>query len=197
MAEIPKLTSIDLIAENPDNLDSVYYSTYLYPRILRPMEIPVYPRLLGERFAYSTDFLKEVLEKVYGTIRDDVEVIENTLGVNLEIELALDHIRHKDKKFLFKELEIISRRKLGETGISCAVGSTSSSTGENVIEKFAYDDGHPLPKEKAEIYAFSNESWGIELGGWRTHNLTYQGFPFELIARNFAIEFNNLGLERI
>lgn len=66
-----------------------------------------------------------------------------------------------------------------------------------------YDQGssmsafnHPLPREKAEHYARKEESNCLTAPGWYTHNIHDQGEGLFLYLRNFAIVFNNLGLER-
>lgn len=198
--KIPRLNHEDLIATESDFPVESYRRGYNYshPRILRPSEIPVHPAILEKDFIYSQDFLKEVVKATPEMVTADIKTIESKLNVKLGLKLIDKGIEDKSNRLAFLPFDsIIVQPKSCWIEMSYS-GDPNICIGPEVGENFFYEDcPYPIPQDKAEIYAISKENKEIELQGWQTHNITYQGFPFEIFSRNFAIVFNNLGLDRL
>jgi hypothetical protein len=195
--DIPKFNFLDFIASQ--QLDNTYRKIircYDKPEILRPDEIPVYPRLVGEEFPYTKEFVEEVLEHTPDMVKNDLTTIEQKLGQKLYLKLTSKGLCSEYNSDIC-EFKKIEKREGALTGI--AMGSSSiwlptSIDDEIIIYK---PENHPLPLPKAKAYATSINDGEIQLVVWKSHNITYQGFCFEIVLRNFAIAFNNLAIDRL
>jgi len=186
MVDVPELTSLDLI--DPLRKEK---------KILLPNEIPIYPSILKEDFAYSSDFTEEVLTLVPDIVTKDLETIENKLGAKLKIKATLEGIFKTDTHFGDVRYDRVVCRP-----ILCAKTNEIEfiSTQIYINPKpplIFFEDGHPLPMDKAKTYAISNKNEEIILYGWGTHNINSCYLPFQILSRNFAIAFNNLGLKKL
>ena len=185
-----RLTYENLIAKNRLNPAK--------PKILLPNEIPIHPYLREYGLPYTADFILGVAKAIPMSALQDKETIEDKLDKKLDLEVSPTALYGGDNsmvvldpdylKFIYRESvrELRVRyRDVAEFSIGCE--------DDNIFSYY----NHPLPGEKARAYAISEDNDDLKLHGWGVRNIHSPGLAFEMFARNFAILFNNMGLDRL
>ncbi len=188
--DIPKLTHEELIA--PERK----HNRFPYQELLCPNEIPIYPQIPKEEFAYSQEFLEEVFALVPDMVAEDVETIEHKLNLKLPIRLTSEGIFIGGVgDILYKN--IILKYHPGYTGYSVDGRTGSAWIDSDTPPHIPYysSQNHPLPIEKARIYAVLDRDDELDFQVWRQHNIDW--LIQKLFSRSFAIAFNNLGIKKL
>lgn len=165
-------------------------------RILLPGEIPLHPAVFNSDLVYTLEFVKQVYYAIPESVEKDVFEIEKALGTKTGIKvtegisiadaldgLAFNMLDHRPNP-LRKCVDII----YGQANIAMDV--------EDKAVRHLFDQ-HPMGRLKQESYAFSNDGGRLEHLVWYVHNIHDGRLPMDLYFRNFAILFNNLGLEQL
>ena len=189
--DIPPLTHEDLIITSEvvrkNQIRTVY--GYWYPEVLRPRHILVHPSVLEQPFAYLKEFVDQVMERVPELLKRDVETIERKLRVNLRVVIKPEGVLSENGVFLFNNVVRCIPRPNG-----IQLGSAEMVV--NPHDSKCISEDILVPAHVLAAYTVPGQR-NPNLFAWSTHNITYQGFGFELFARNYAIGFNNLGLEQL
>ncbi|MBI2139390.1 hypothetical protein HYU14_00585 [Candidatus Woesearchaeota archaeon] len=169
------------------------------PTSLFTWQIPVHPKVYDSDFAYSARFLVEARLRVPESIRQDISAIEIILGKSLNISAGDDALGETDSEFP-DELEydqIRSTVDAGKKAIGLEIGGTNIDLDPVALPRdFIPTARHPMDIEKLRKYAFETMP-ALIIHTWLFHNPLDYGLIGALYLRNFAIVFNNLGLERI
>lgn len=174
--------------------------------ILKPNEIPVHPMVYESSLVYTSQFAQRVAAAVPDSIKEDMAVIKRVLGHDLKLEVDQEGIqtaggRVSAFKHLFASFDIMAspgRKTLDVAygSANIAVGSAPEGCAPYRIQPFSFDP-HPMSAERLKIYGFDPEVSDSFLHVWYIHNLSTFGDPGLMYFRNFAIMFNNLGLQEI
>jgi hypothetical protein len=169
--------------------------------ILTPRDIPLHPSVFSAPFAYTREFARKVWSVVPESIRADISEIERVLQRDLDVVLTEEHTAAKS----LVEFPLHAYR-FSDFTLRTDPGSRSVDFSWPGVEIAMYDDGpartlvrspdgaHPLPLEKLRAYAIGEEVGELVHVYWHAHNVFSAELPLALIFRNFAIQFNNLGL---
>lgn len=192
MIEVKPLTYRELIGQE-----------YYWRNWLLPFDIPLHPLVYDSEFAYTEEFLDEVCTSLPESMRRDISEIEQVLGKSLNIVVEDKELISEDKTL---EVDLFMRRCISEGRI---VSLTYSSTTiyiepneKRTLNKSQLKD-HPMGLEKLEHYSSPSDEEDLYDEGhplivfWCDHNMDTAPEPARLYMRNFAIMFNNLGLERL
>jgi hypothetical protein len=176
-------------------------------RILLPDYIPIHSRVFGNSEMYEPSFAEEVISKVPDSMRRDIKAIEDILKVGLGIEVHEDRCVTKRESFRDVE-EYRDFRVRADSGDLWGISLTHNTSSMFVhcrsynrpqIYKKDVANGKiklNMPRDKIREYATSESPDSFELRSWSTNNIIDQGLGAQLYFRNFAIVFNNLGLDR-
>jgi hypothetical protein len=168
-------------------------------RILLPNEIPVHPDVFNSDFAYTEEFIEEVIRRVPGSVAMDISEIERILGIDLELQATETGIRYRDL-WLGKRMEMEMKyewafyynvKPEGRVFVETSGGMyiCLEKNYGNRKELPSRQEDHPMKPEKLRQYSLNDR-----LFHWDTHNCVIK--VVNMYFRNFAIMFNNLGLER-
>ena len=156
--------------------------------VLGPGSIPVHPLVYRSDFAYSSEFLAHVLSNVPQGIGRDLDAIERILGRKPS---------HTMDQLL--DTRIVGRNNPNRKSIDVVGGVSSNIAIEpgSHIETIRRDlSGLPyLSAGRAALFSLNPER--TEIACWYTHTPFTNGFGVFLQLRNFAILFNNLGIDRL
>jgi hypothetical protein len=172
--------------------------------ILTPRYIPLHPSVFSAPFAYTREFAHKVWSVVPDSIRADVSEIERVLQRDLDVVLTEEYTAAKSR------VEFPHHAyRFSDFTLRTDPGSRSVDFSWPGVEIAMYDDGparslarsldgsHPLPPEKLRAYAIGEEVGELVHVYWHVHNVFSAELPLALIFRNFAIQFNNLGLRML
>jgi hypothetical protein len=170
-----------------------------YEQVLWAWKIPVHPLVYDSDFAYTSDFNEQVRARVPESIRKDIVTIEKMLEKRLGIEVGKDCMKNPGK---FPEemeyAEILSRLYPGLRNVNQDLFATGIALDPERLPRTFTPEHHPMDGERLKKYAFEiDPTQGPKIRTCYIHNYTDQGRMVELYLRNFAIVFNNLGLEKI
>ncbi len=177
------------------------------PSILKPSQIPVHPSVFKAPEFYTTDFAQKVFSLVPDSIRQDIAVIQAKTGQELPVVLTPDGISDKEswgREELFKDFNAFARFE----GIQVTIEPPNTAGGTNTYLRRTEQccDYYPaIPEELARKYEYKFGDAKSEIGSrtpmalivWNVHNLNCAPLPVQLTLRNFAIMFNNLGLQEL
>jgi hypothetical protein len=165
-------------------------------RVLGPGMIPVHPLVIQADFAFTNDFVNEaVLPQVPENIQNDLKIIGQEIGVSFPFS---EGISYPSGIRVFEKEHHFTIEKFG----SCALDYDAEKEPMWVVlwesfgkhsEAFSYLT-YPMDKDKFSEYAFLKRQETLVAYSWMSHNL-HNNMEFFLFCRNFAIVFNNLGLE--
>ena len=167
-------------------------------KILMPDEIPIHPYVFNSDFVYTPKFIEEVRKNLPESIEQDISEIERILGIDLGLKVTPTGICEKEHEYecgfrLFRSGVYPDREYL-----TLGIGATSIAMEKkqgNLRRSMKLPKSqrrHPMNLDKLKQYS-SNDRIAI----WHTHNIHDGNMPWQLYLRNFAIVFNNLGLERL
>ena len=175
-----------------DEVDQMHYSL---PRILRPENIPAHPFVLHSDFYKSGAFIDNIFSAVLPLVMRDIETIEKTLGESIDIAVRNDGIYGNQHRVLYTDIE----RRIDSNGIELGGAFSLIKPGLKCISIDCV-----VPWYITETYAVPPEfKKGTEtdsrpqLYTWHCGGMRDYGLPWQLFARNYAIAFNNIGLDRL
>ncbi|MFT4304356.1 MAG: hypothetical protein ACMXYG_07350 [Candidatus Woesearchaeota archaeon] len=180
-------------------------------KVLRPDHIPIHPKVYDSGFVYTPEFMNQVRTLVPDSLRLDISTIEEMLEEDLEIEVEETHMIQKKRpfkdrtKYRIDSLDYQQIRFLAEPDrrFLCVQKVASLSLNPNgtptkVPVNFYNQYEDLLSKEKLKEYSFIFPSQNKEfVHTWFIHSYNYGGIMMDLYLRNFAIAFNNLGLDKL
>ena len=170
-----------------------------YEPILMPRNIPVHPTVFDSDFAYSPDFVRVVQEAVPEYAKLDASLIESVLGIS-GIIVTDDAITFRGQSIEFNDPLISYVSSPEKRTVDVGGGDTNIALDAMRSGEFNYHNAlyisHPMPTEKLQEYMIHKDGEPFLLM-WYEHNSLIAGLPMGLLFRNFAIAFNNLGLEKL
>jgi hypothetical protein len=166
-------------------------------RILFPERIPVHPLVYRSDFAYTPEFVTKVRESVPESIAQDVGTIEPLLGLQLGVFLMDGVPAHGGEPI--DQDALTFRADPNKRFVE--VGYLSTNIALDTREGFSRvlsPHSHPIAAEKLRRYSLTPEDeHSPNIPTWYIHNLGDNGLLVAMYLRNFAIMFNNLGLEQL
>lgn len=195
MSDIPPLEYRELIA--PERR---------FGRILLPNEIPIHSAVYDSNFAYTPEFLREVIKSLPDSMRQDLSEIERILGTATGLKIVDAGLVDGNDEVLYSD--ILHTRDRLKKSVGVELGSANidlnrivSRTLDIFVERAQMQ--HPMSLDKLRAYAFEPDE--VRYGGvevvhchtWYVHNYLDHGMPLAHYFRNFAIMFNNLGIKRL
>jgi hypothetical protein len=167
-------------------------------KVLWPWQIPIHPKVYDSKLAYTLEFVEQVRAKVPESIRRDVLTIERMLNTTLNLSVEDTAIKRTNSQFRddLEYTQIWSRVEPTKKTVGLEIGGTNIDIDPvNVPRCLIPESHHPMSKDKLRAYAFETEP-DLKIHTWYIHNIMDHGIMGELYLRNFAIVFNNLGLDR-
>lgn len=203
--KVPKLKHSDLITTTGEWFEfRKRYRTFAHPELLRPMDMPVHPKVAKSDLPYKRDFVEEVRDAVPKLVIEDLKAIRDRLGTSLQFQVKPEGIFERNYRepigdgFKYEEVNFIGN------GRGTIVEKYATSiwftfpTDEQDNDRFTERYEGQFPESIARAYRMESE--GAETKRfytWQQHNPDDMGFAFALYLRNFAISFNNLGLDKL
>jgi len=174
-----------------------------YNRILLPEEIPLHPDVFNSEFAYTPEFIKEVMKNMPDSINRDGLEVQRILGLELGIIADETGVRYKNPDLGdnvdYDTLRIVANPV--KRSIVASYGSANIAIDfreeQRIVHRVYPPKRHPMTAERLREYAFSQEGEIVNNVFWYVHNIHDHRVPLEMFFRNFAILFNNLGLEKL
>lgn len=176
--------------------------------ILDPREIPVHPKVFGSPNVYTQEFAQQVWISVPDSVKRDIAVIEGKTGVPVPVEVTNVSISETQGDPTFREVErfgeFFVQANPKERSVWVEPEFTATAINLGLDKEHFYKTGvhllkkGPIPIEKQRLYLTppaKNTERGIIT--WYSHNVGMARLPLLLILRNYAIQFNNLGLQRL
>lgn len=78
---------------------------------------------------------------------------------------------------------------------ACGSSNVDLSPADHLAVRIRFNEGHPISEERLREFAFEEDGqWTVP--SWYTHNLD-DLIGFDRWTRNFAIMFNNFGMEKL
>ncbi len=156
-------------------------------RLLSAVSIPVHPYVLTGHDFYSEGFVAGVRSHVAEYIRQDLDAIQEVLGMNLSIAVGKRMMRHKEGIFSFDDV----LHEVGEDRVRLACSDSSfeldfSGPASPLAVAVML---HPMGARLGE-YAYNGK-----VHFWQATNPESASLPVQLYYRNFAIAWNNVGME--
>lgn len=176
--------------------------------ILDPHEIPVHPAVFKSSDVYTPEFANQVWASIPDSIRTDVTAIEAKVGIPVPVRVSSWGVSETTERMGRKERQTYLGFGIeadpGEKSIwveplrdANAVNLALSKSHYRFTIKPIFNRAS-IPQAKVDLYILP-ETDKSEAGiiTWYSHNIGMAGLPLLLIMRNFAIMFNNLGLEKL
>jgi hypothetical protein len=152
--------------------------------ILMPNNIPLHLEVYNSDFAFTEGFVGEVTAKIPDSINDDIDTMNK---INIPIVLNKDRFNLKDFK-----IDVSTEKRFVELARG---GSNIAMDCRKGYRCFFDETDVFLDSKKVNEYSLGK---GIRfIPRWYIHNLGDCGVNGELWFRNFAILFNNLGMEEL
>lgn len=173
--------------------------------VLNPDKIPIHPAVYESPSVYTHQFTTMVAMAVPGSIRRDIEAMKRVLNTDFNLEVDEESIYIKgvdsDLKNLFKSFDLDTypdkhRLDLMYGSSNIAVVPPERGRIPFTFRPFSFNP-HPIPLEKLIAYGYDPDDGRKDLISWYAHNLPRFHIPIRMYFRNFAIMFNNLGLQEI
>ncbi len=185
----------------PLQYSELYSQTRQFNKILMPHEIPVHPLVYTSQFAYTPEFAEEVRKSVPVSIDQDIIEIERIFGNKSRIVIQDGKIFDRDaewKKISLDEINVLADQERRSVDVSyCSSNIALEDRRPDQKRKLRLDANHPLSLDRLRQYSSNPRGELIEIPTWYVHNYSDNGFVLELYFRNFAIMFNNLGIQRL
>ena len=157
-------------------------------RLLFSVSIPVHPYVLTMHNSYSEEFLAGVRSQVSEYIVRDLDAIREVLGIGLSIAAGKRMMRHLEGVFDYDRV----MREVFEGRIRLAYLDYSFEldlNGPAIPLELVSVKSHPMGT-RLEEYAYNGK-----VHFWQATNPESAPLHVQLYFRNFAIAWNNIGLE--
>ncbi len=188
------------------------------PKVLTPEDIPIHPHVYNNPFSYTPEFTREVLGRIRESMIEDDRTIREVLGIETGFEIQNDCLIARSVEREYTRPDGTKRKtttpehrldysfvhfspnpgKL-ETGVS--IGSANIDIVPHLAchirLEVSLTEAHPMSPERLEEYAYASDlNLRVpQIHAWYRHNLDDASATALHFFRNFAILFNNLGLE--
>lgn len=167
--------------------------------ILEPKRIPVHPLIFKSPQLYTTEFAQKAFALVPESIRQDIMAIEDKVGEKIPVVLTSEGVyqtgEYKHEQF-FNEFSVQANRSGEAVGIEPRISADAINTWINRLQPVF--DFPLIPKALERAYEVDEDEFKHEgVIVWRAHNIGNASLPLMLVLRNFAIMFNNLGLQEL
>lgn len=156
-----------------------------YMSILGPRYIPIHPAVYNSEFAYTRDFAEKVLSSLDDSVLYDIQIINKTLGIKIECEKP-------DMRFFNVVANPLKRSIDVEYG-SSNIAAEPESNIEIMLTK--NDLSGYMIEKRAKIFSMTDDE--LKIPTWYIHNIDDNNIGIYLFYRNFAILFNNLGIDEL
>lgn len=177
---------------------------------IEPKEIPVHPLVYDCPAVYTHDFVDRVRTTIPNSIKDDIEAIRGKIGDEIwdrlvgdkPLPLVQNSTPDRDIMFLGRfSFEVNPQRQVWINAPGEAVNLALDRTRPDIRIIFLPFD-YPTPKRKLKRYTVNPEKYPNDYDnkgiiGWYAHNFSMASLSTKLYLRNFAIQFNNLGLQEV
>jgi len=172
-----------------------------FDRILMPSEIPCHHLVYTSQFAYTPEFAEEVRRRVPASIDQDVLEIERIFGKKFRIVIQNGKIFDENadwRKISLDGINVIAEPERRSIDVLYC-GSNIALEDRRLEQRriLRLDTNHPLSLDRLREYASNPKEEELIIPRWHVHNIYDNGFILELYFRNFAIMFNNAGIERL
>jgi hypothetical protein len=175
-----------------------------------PGHIPIHPSVWRSKFAFSEQFVDEVVKRVPQSIKDDLEEARRIYGKNYETEVldwgqggwvVQDRSARKGFSIGITSSDLRSRvlilPKRSYLRVKSGIDPEIILDPEGEYAAFIHgDDSYKLGKERLREYNCGSEKEPKALTWW-THKVHDASREDLLVLRNFAFLVNNLGLQRV
>lgn len=165
-----------------------------------PSQTPCHPRVYNNPAVYTDRFKDRVANTIPDSVRADIEAIEGILGSKTGIKVTRRGIVHGDTILTFDDPSLHMRVSEGKfVEVQYANATIALDTREGHRREFT-PYSHPMPLEKLRAYALDykvESQFDLRIPSWYGNNVMDQGWPLAMYFRNFAIMFNNLGLQEV
>lgn len=168
------------------------------PQTLTPIEIPIHPLVYDSPDCYTQEFLDRIRGRLVDSVREDDIIIREVLGVDTKLDIGDESIRFGCREIPYSSVRYIFDPEKREIG--AYIATTSASIRRHAETKLFLSpfNPHPMSLERLKEYAYdSSDPEKPKVHTWGIHNINEQGIGAVLLLRNFAILFNNLGLELV
>lgn len=161
--------------------------------ILLPWAIPVHRDVFEHDSVYSPEFVAKVKAAVPEYIQRDIETITSVLGKNPEVRVDETGLRDTKTGSFYRH---------DSFGTIVDPKSVSVHLGHKCIALYRKlftvlnTNGHPMNEERLREYAFETEPY-LGVYNWADNDVEDYALLGTLYMRNFAIAFNNLGLDLV
>lgn len=175
---------------------------------LAPKEIPIHPLVYESDFAFTAGFVEQVLASVPASVAADLLEIERLTGERLPVVVTDQEIEVAEGLWIGDKPmgDIQDDHFVDPTTKYLWVGSDPNIVlhSDVVLHISEPHRTHPMSKNKLRRYYVDSEKFrgshefGLEgIISWGQHNFSLGSEGLQLALRNFAIMFNNLGLQRV
>jgi len=173
-----------------------------HKNILLPAEIPLHSDVFRSDFAYSPEFADQVAKAIPTELTRDISDIERILGRKLNLKITPEGIAYDSPHSMLYEFEMFHHRadperKTIDVGCGAANIAMDAREDRRIVHDVSEFTKHPMGTERLSQYALSQEDGKAQNVFWYIHNISDGILPLQLYFRDFAIVFNNLGLERL
>ena len=176
--------------------------------ILDPHEIPVHPVVFKSPSVYTPEFANRVWLSVPDSIRADIAAIEEGVGPPVPVRISDLGVYEITQRLgrpiqqLFLDFAIAADPEKKSIWVEPLRSADAINLGLSGSHHRLSDDRvfnrASIPQAKLASYVLpeTDESEGGIIT-WYAHNIGMAELPLLLIMRNFAIQFNNLGLQQV
>jgi hypothetical protein len=166
--------------------DELLCPTSRFMPILSPRYFPIHPTVYDSSFAYTPEFVNKILLALDNSVVEDVKAINQALGIEVKYE-----------PIKIKDFYIIANPTIRSVDITYVGSNIAVQPGAH-IEHIIENDWDLPPRMIGErALLFSKETDRLVIPSWYTHTPEENGTSVYLYLRNFAILFNNLGIEEL
>ena len=168
------------------------------PKVLTPNEIPIHPAVYDSPACFTPEFLERIRGRIVGSMKEDDRIIREVLGIDTGLIIGDRSITRESIEVPYDRIEFMLDPEKKEIG--AAVYATSA----DILRHLPIEIGlspltravHPMSSERLREYAFDvSDPKDPRIHVWYQHNIYDQGNGVAHFLRNFAILFNNAGLE--
>ena len=168
------------------------------PRVLQPREIPIHPLVYENAACFTQEFLDRIRGRIVESMREDDMTIREALGTDIGLIIGDSSISHASREVPYNRMQLTVDPEKKEIGAE--LGATSTYILRHLPRELLVceSDLHPMSLERLREYSFdSSDPNYLIMHTWYQHNIEDQGWGVFHFLRNFAILFNNVGLESI
>lgn len=170
-----------------------------YVQILGPNEIPVHPSVYASPLVYTPQFVKTVVAAVPDSIKRDIETIDRVIHSNYNFEIDEEGLNEgSSHKILFTDFTATCNPQRRQVEVEYVSSNIAGGSPPGGYKPYRFSPRpHPIPMDKLIAYGFDPDDDESTIYTWYTHNILSFGNRVFMYFRNFAIMFNNLGLQEL